>query len=190
MRLGSHTVNAIHRRRLRGSWLRSHGFVPNGDDLAILIRPLVDPVERVDLTDGAVVRAVAGEAEYPERVSIHREVWAPSRVTAEGYALTRGAPGYEPELDLAVALPGGTFAAYCVCWLDPVNRVGAFAPVGARPASRRQGYGRAGPPGGGRGERATRPPGSGDGGAARGACRPERPVCGVSKAIRIDEELP
>ncbi|MBK8836608.1 MAG: GNAT family N-acetyltransferase [Anaerolineae bacterium] len=125
------------------SWLRSHGFVPNGDDLAILIRPLVDPVERVDLTDGAVVRAVAGEAEYPERVSIHREVWAPSRVTAEGYALTRGAPGYEPELDLAVALPGGTFAAYCVCWLDPVNRVGEFEPVGTRPAYRRKGYGRA-----------------------------------------------
>ncbi|MEO6063981.1 MAG: GNAT family N-acetyltransferase [Thermoflexales bacterium] len=125
------------------SWLRSHGFVPNGDDLVILIRPLVDPVERVALTDGALARAVAGEAEYPERISIHREVWAPSKVTAEGYALTRSAPGYEPELDLAVALPGGAFAAYCICWLDPVNRVGEFEPVGTRPAYRRKGYGRA-----------------------------------------------
>lgn len=125
------------------AWLQSQGFAPNGDDLVILTRPLLDPVERVALTDGAVARAVAGEAEYPERVSIHREVWAPSRVTAEGYALTRGAPGYEPELDLAVALPDGTFAAYCVCWLDPVNRVGEFEPVGTRPAYRRKGYGRA-----------------------------------------------
>jgi ribosomal protein S18 acetylase RimI-like enzyme len=125
------------------AWLQSQGFAPNGDDLVILTRPLVDPVEGVAMTDGAEARAVAGEAEFPQRVSIHREVWAPSRVTAEGYALTRGAPGYEPELDLAVALPDGTFAAYCVCWLDPLNRVGEFEPVGTRPAHRRKGYGRA-----------------------------------------------
>lgn len=125
------------------SWLRSQRFTPNGDDLAILTRPLVDPVETAPLADGAVARAVSGVEEYPERVSIHREVWAPSRVTLEGYALTRGAPGYEPELDLAVALPSGAFAAYCVCWLDPLNRVGEFEPVGTRPAYRRKGYGRA-----------------------------------------------
>ncbi len=125
------------------AWLQSRGFAPNGDDLAILTRPLLDPVETLPLADGAVARAVAGEAEYPERVSIHREVWAPSKVTLEGYALTRGAPGYEPELDLAVVLPSGAFAAYCVCWLDPLNRVGEFEPVGTRNAFRRKGYGRA-----------------------------------------------
>ena len=60
------------------AWLQSQGFAPNGDDLAVLTRPLLDPVEPAALLDGAVARAVAGEAEYPERVSIHREVWAPS----------------------------------------------------------------------------------------------------------------
>ena len=42
-----------------------------------------------------------------------------------------------------VALPDGAFAAYCVCWLDLINRVGEFEPVGTRPAHRRKGYGRA-----------------------------------------------
>jgi GNAT superfamily N-acetyltransferase len=125
------------------AWFARRGFVPDGHDYVILTRDLAEPVETAALADGAVARPVSGEGEFGERVSIHREVWEPSRVTLDGYRLTRSAPGYDPDLDLSVVLPNGSFAAYCICWLDAVNRVGEFEPVGTRPSQRRKGYGRA-----------------------------------------------
>ena len=48
-------------------------------------------------------------------------------------------PVYTPELDLVVETPGGQFAAFCICWLDEVNQMGYFEPVGAHPDFRRKG---------------------------------------------------
>lgn len=95
----------------------------------------------VSVPSGAVVRAVDFDREMEDRVAIHREVWHPSRFTAKSYAAVRAAPGFMPELDLVAVAPDGSIAAYCICWYDPVNRIGEFEPVGARERFRRQGYG-------------------------------------------------
>jgi ribosomal protein S18 acetylase RimI-like enzyme len=50
---------------------------------------------------------------------------------------------YRPDLDLCVRTDDGEVAAYCLCWLDPGNRVGLFEPVRTEDAFQRRGIGRA-----------------------------------------------
>jgi mycothiol synthase len=104
-------------------------------------RSLSEPIPAATPPPGVTVRHVGAEDEWAERVATHREVWHPSKVTLEAYRRLRASPGYIPALDLVAATPDGTFASYCICWLDPVNRTGEFEPVGTRPAFRRQGLG-------------------------------------------------
>lgn len=130
------------------AWFEANGFRRDAYELFVLERDLADPIAapgrlgergRLDM----VVRHVEGEREFAERANLHREVWHPSKVTVEGYAITRSAPGYDPELDLVAALPDGAFAAYCIAWRDDANKVGEFEPVGTRASYRRKGYGAA-----------------------------------------------
>ncbi|HLJ35403.1 MAG TPA: GNAT family N-acetyltransferase [Ktedonobacteraceae bacterium] len=120
-----------------------HGFVRGEPSMVYMRQPLVHALADTVLPAGWQVRHVADESEFEERVSIHREVYHPSRVTLEAYRRMRTIPGYTPELDIAAVTPEGTFASYCICWLDPVNRCGEFEPVGTRAAFRRQKIGQA-----------------------------------------------
>lgn len=104
-----------------------------------LDEPLVSP----QLPPGFSVRAVGGEDEWAARVVLHQEVWRPSAVTLDAYQQLRDVAGYRPDLDLVVVAPDTTFAAYCICWLDRVNRTGEFEPVGTRTAFRGEGLGKA-----------------------------------------------
>jgi ribosomal protein S18 acetylase RimI-like enzyme len=76
-------------------------------------------------------------------VAVHREAFAPSRMTVEKHRAVMAAPTYRPELDLVVTAPDGTFAAYALVWFDAENRMGVFEPVGTDPAYQRRGLGRA-----------------------------------------------
>lgn len=114
-----------------------------GQSLHLMRQPLPAAQSAVTLPAGWTVRPVGGEDEWPARVELHREVWQSSRQTLEAYRNIRAAVGYEPELDLVAVAPDGTLASYCICWLDPVNRIGLFEPVGTRAAFRGQGIGKA-----------------------------------------------
>lgn len=61
----------------------------------------------------------------------------PATVLPPGFAL-RGQGG-----DLEVESPDGTLAAFTTIWLDDVNSVGLFEPVGTEPEFQRQGLARA-----------------------------------------------
>ncbi|OLE01721.1 MAG: hypothetical protein AUG82_10625 [Ktedonobacter sp. 13_1_20CM_4_53_11] len=106
-------------------------------------RDLDQPIPQAVLPEGQLVRHVAGEDEFGQRVELHREVWHPSKVTLEAYRRMRIVPGYTPELDLVALTADGTFASYCICWLDPVSKIGEFEPVGTRSAFRGKGLGKA-----------------------------------------------
>jgi ribosomal protein S18 acetylase RimI-like enzyme len=80
------------------------------------------------------------------RAEAQRAVWQPwtvGNVSDADYAYFMGLPGYDRDLDVVAIAPDGVIAAYVNGWIDPVNRVGDFGPVGARPAYRRQGLTRA-----------------------------------------------
>lgn len=50
---------------------------------------------------------------------------------------------YDPRNDIVIVTRDGKVAAFCIIWLDPVNRVGLFEPVGVHPEHQRQGLGKA-----------------------------------------------
>ena len=81
--------------------------------------------------------------DFAERVEIHREVWAPSRMTESSFAMVQASWPYRASLDCVVEAPDGRFAAYCLVWPDDENRVGELEPVGVREDFRRRGLGTA-----------------------------------------------
>jgi ribosomal protein S18 acetylase RimI-like enzyme len=126
----------------RRAALARHGFNQAGPALHYLVRELAEPPELPLLPRGFRFRTVRAE-DVSERVSIHRDVWAPSRVTESSYAQVRAEWPYRESLDCVVGAPDGRFAAYCLCWPDDQHRVGEFEPVGVRPEFRRRGLGTA-----------------------------------------------
>ncbi|MBZ0287008.1 MAG: GNAT family N-acetyltransferase [Anaerolineae bacterium] len=87
------------------------------------------------------------EAMRPEwverRADVHFDAFSPSRMTAEAYAHFMTAPNYDPSLDVVIAAPDETFAAFAMCWIDPQTGIGNFEPVGTRSTMQRKGLGKA-----------------------------------------------
>ena len=122
--------------------LARHGFTRPGEVMHFLGRDLAEPPEVPTLPEGFRYRTV-GPGDLAERVAIHRDVWAPSRVTESSYTHVRNQWPYRESLDCVVEAPDGRFAAYCLCWPDDENGVGEFEPVGVRDEYRRRGLGAA-----------------------------------------------
>jgi GNAT superfamily N-acetyltransferase len=94
---------------------------------------------------GDVERKVAGHRASWSRFAIYDPADPPlvSGMTVARYRdLMRTWP-YRPDLDFGVEAPDGRIVASCTTWLDEVNRVGLFEPVGVDPEFRRRGLSRA-----------------------------------------------
>jgi ribosomal protein S18 acetylase RimI-like enzyme len=105
-------------------------------------RDLAEPPEQAPLPEGFRCRTVE-PGDLAERVAIHRDVWAPSRLTESSFATVQASWPYRASLDCVVEAPDGRFAAYCLIWPDDENRVGELEPVGVREEFRRRGLGAA-----------------------------------------------
>jgi mycothiol synthase len=130
----------------RIAFLEQHGFQRGEYAEVNFLRSLDEPIPETAIPAGYQVRAVAAVSEISSRAGAHREVWHPwtvGNVSDDDYALFMSLPGYDRDLDVMAVTPEGAIAAYVNGWLDPVNRIGDFGPVGARPAYRRQGLTRA-----------------------------------------------
>jgi GNAT superfamily N-acetyltransferase len=121
------------------AFLRSRGYeVDSGAQGLVYHLTELAEIPEPTVPEGYRLRTV-GPGDLERRVEIHRVVWAPSRVTAESFENVQAAWPYREDVDCVVEGPDGSFAAYCLAWLDEENRVGELEPVGTHPDHRRRG---------------------------------------------------
>jgi ribosomal protein S18 acetylase RimI-like enzyme len=119
--------------------LQSRGYKVDPDARAFVYHACeLDQVAEPEVPEGYRLRTVEPD-DLERRVELHRVVWAPSRVTVESFANVQAAWPYRADLDCVVEAANGSFAAYCLAWLDLENRVGELEPVGTHPDHRRRG---------------------------------------------------
>jgi GNAT superfamily N-acetyltransferase len=122
--------------------LARHGFERPGERMHFLARDVSERPPEPCLPAGFRCRTVE-PGDLAERVAIHRDVWAPSRVTESSFASVQVTWPYRASLDCVVEAGDRRFAAYCLAWPDDENGVGELEPVGVREEFRRQGLGAA-----------------------------------------------
>lgn len=131
----------------RIAFLESHGFRYRGEFAEVnTLRSLDEPIPEIRFPEGYQVREVLEMGEVSRRAAAQHEVWQPwsvGNVSEADYAFFMCMPGYDRFLDIVAVAPDGIIAAYVNGWIDPLNRIGDFGPVGALPAYRRQGLTRA-----------------------------------------------
>ena len=96
------------------------------------------------LPDGFTVLGRIRPEDAERRALAHKDAFQPdSKMTPDYYRAFMKAPGYDPELDIAIAAADGTIVAFAMSWIDAGNRLSVFEPVGTRYEFHRRGLGKA-----------------------------------------------
>ncbi len=104
----------------------------------------LESIEEPAVPEGYRLTTMAEYRDVSSRTAAHRSAFAPgSRLTDEVYALVCEAWPYRADLDCVCVAPDGSVASYVIAWLDDVNAVGEFEPVGTHADHRRRGLARA-----------------------------------------------
>ena len=127
----------------RAAALAARGYRRTDDYMVFYSQPVVAAAEAPPLPAGYAFDHVRGEADVPRRVAVHRDAFAPSRMTVDKMHTVMALPTYRPELDLVIVAPDESYAAFTLIWLDAINRIGAYEPVGVASEHRRRGLGHA-----------------------------------------------
>jgi mycothiol synthase len=126
----------------RSDLLKMLGWQPDGEMPYVLNRMTLHPVTLPLLPEGFSYRSAQGTEDAAALAAVHNgafgSIWTP-----ESYRQVMESPGYEPERELVIQSPDGTFAAFCVIRYDHLNRMGLFEPVGAHRDYQRRGFGKA-----------------------------------------------
>lgn len=106
-------------------------------------RSLREPIPESQLPEGFSIRAATID-DYFQLETVHSSAFGSGTWTPEIYRdEVMLKPGYLPEREIVVVAPDEQFAAFTVTWLDALNKVGYFEPVGVHKAFHRRGLGRA-----------------------------------------------
>ena len=93
------------------------------------------------------LRSVQSEADADRLAALHRAAFGTDHMTVEYRLAMMRVPGYDPELDLYIADPGGKPVAFCVCSVEEEseptsNKSGHTDPIGVDPQFQGHGLGR------------------------------------------------
>lgn len=123
-----------------GHMLVRRGFEMSGDVLVHHTQELTrETTSPTAPPTGYTIRAIAGDEEVSQRVTVHRSAFQPSRMTDARHRRVMRAPTYRPDLDIVAVAPDGTLAAFCLAWYDEPLRIGLLEPVGTHADHRRRG---------------------------------------------------
>ncbi len=133
-------VSSLSTDTERLAFLRSRGYEvdPEAREFVYHACELSDVAEPV-VPEGYRLRTVESD-DLEQRVELHRVVWAPSRVTVESFVNVQAAWPYRPDLDCVVEAPDGSFAAYCLAWLDPTTVSESWSPSARIPTTGGSGW--------------------------------------------------
>lgn len=128
------------------NWLESYGFQPSDEHMLYFTCSLAQVISPPRIPEGFQVRPVAGEGDAVPRArasyaAFHSDL--PFDVYLDRYLNFMRSPVYLSERDLVCIASNGQFASFSVIWLDSVNRVGLFEPVGTHPDFQRMGLAKA-----------------------------------------------
>jgi mycothiol synthase len=99
----------------RQQLLEAHGFPQDAEDHYVLFQhTLADIPPAPVLPDGFTLRPLAGEQEAAAYTEVHRAAFESTSMTSGWRIRTLRSPHYQPELDLIVTAPDGSFAGFCV----------------------------------------------------------------------------
>lgn len=136
-------ASAFSRDRHRLAALAAQGFGPTDMGRVVYGQRIDSRGEPPVLPSGYTLRHVAGESESEARAAVQRAAFESEFMTADRHRRVQSMPTYRPELDIVIVAPDGQLAAFALVWLDEVNRLGVFEPLGVAVAHQRRGLGRA-----------------------------------------------
>jgi len=122
--------------------LTSLGWKPDSELPYVLNRTEIKSINVPALPDGYSFRTANGVEDAAALAEIHNASFGPIW-TPKLYRQVMESPGYEPERELVIQAPDGTFVAFSIIWFDHFNRTGLFEPVGTHKDHQRRGFGRA-----------------------------------------------
>lgn len=131
----------------RQAFLERHGFRQGGEFSEVnMLGQLAGSIPAPEIPAGFELHSMDSFSDIHARAEVQRVVWSPwsvGELSDVDYSLLMSLPGYLPDLDIFITAPDGKVVSYVNGWIDPVNKIGDFGPVGAVKNYRRRGLTRA-----------------------------------------------
>jgi ribosomal protein S18 acetylase RimI-like enzyme len=127
----------------RVRFYQAYGFT-RSDWVKLRLKCVLDtPMSMPVAPEGFRVRPLAGDAEVPAYVALHRAAFGTTNMTEEWRRRTLNVPQHALDLDIVAVAPDGQLVAFCIVWLSADGSAGQVEPVGVQPSYQRLGLGRA-----------------------------------------------